>query len=273
MDRILSSTSLTFKSGLTRNLVKDFKKINVSEFEADFRKLGTNANFLNSKSLSGSITIICDVLNDISGKYHLPLDYQPRMIRVFKKEEGIEKFQNNLFGFCNVDTKKVLKNELPFVAGTIFLRKMFFDSVIFQDLVTTYENFRKSLSSSHFLAIPLHEWFHSIHLDLIYKKYGYEGNCPIMKQIYHKPCSCGLKKIEELDKCNISKSDKFYLNNFLGTYPVNQSSLLEIFAEFMTKITTKSLDEDLNIIKNPLDNIPKDFPVNLKKFLEETLDV
>ena len=49
--------------------------------------------------------------------------------------------------------------------------------------------------------------------------------------------------------------------------------MLEVFAELMTKITAESLSKDLKVIKNPMDNIPKDFPELYKKETEKILNI
>jgi len=274
MNGIVNNSSLNFKSGLTLNIIKDFRRINPVNAETDFKRIGVNAQFRNSKFLSGATTLVCDILNDISNKYKLPFDSQPLYIRVFKNRELVDMPSQPADGFCITDTKKVIKSEGPFVGGSIFFKSPVFDSVILESMRGNNDYSRKYCSSSHFLRIPMHEWFHNIHLNLIYKKYGYDGICPVMKKMYPNKKPSGLEKAKEIDSnLYILPEDKAYIEKYLGKYSVAEGSLFEIFAELMTKITTQSLDKNLNVIKNPLDNLPNDLPKFFRKFLENTLNI
>ena len=52
------------------------------------------------------------------------------------------------------------------------------------DKIFDIEFKNKNRSSSHFLSEIIHEWCHNLHLDLLYKKYGYSGECSYGKQCY-----------------------------------------------------------------------------------------
>ena len=108
----------------------------------------------------------------------------------------------------------------------------------------------------------------------MYKKYGYGGKCPILKQEYDRrgKTNKGLDKYENLDNRNLSALPSS-LKKYLGKYAIKSSSMLELFAELMTRITAEALDKDLRVVKNPLDNLPKDLPKDVKYEFERIIDI
>ena len=262
--------STNFKSGLTLKLIRDIRNINVAEAEADFAKFGIDANFKDSKTICANFVMASNILKDISEKYKLPFDFNPPAIRVYNNKELIDKEDKSSIGFCSVDTKRVLKDEPPFIGGSVFMNKKK-NGLLTNDLINSDLGYMTNWrSSSHFLASTLHEWFHCIHQNLIFKQKGYEGNCPVLKGMYGKEGANGLSVIGVLSNLpDISAKAA----ESIGKYAVFSRSMLEVFAELMAKITAEALDKDLNVVKNPMDNIPKEFPNVYKKQIEEILKI
>ena len=260
-------------SGLTRNLIKDFNRINVGSIEAEFQKIGVDADFKNSKLFSGSCKLVQSILYEASQRFHLPLDVLPPSIRVFRNNDLLDDSGKCSWGFCIIDTAKVLKNEQEFEAGSLFFKKHRFDSVIISGLQTMYSKARNYCSSPHFLAHTLHEWFHTININQIYKKFGYEGEGSLPKAKYYRANATGIEKIEDYADIYIYPQKRRYLEKNFGQYSAETGSLLEMFAEVMTQITTKSLNKNLKLVNNPLDYLPKNMPRFLRRFIEENLEI
>lgn len=264
----IKNNNPNFKSGLTYKIIKDIKNINVEKAESDFTALGVDANFIGSKSICANSILASNILSEIAEKYKLPFDYKPPAIRAFHSSDLIEKSDRKAVGFCIPDTKSVLKNEPPYIGGSIFMNKSK-NGIFWNNLCSDYEYLTGWHSSPHFLATTLHEWFHCIHMNLIYKQKGYEGECPVLKQKYYKEGAGGLDTILTQSLLGVSSN----VVKFIGNYAFFSRSMLEVFAELMTKITTEALNKDLKVIKNPLDNIPKDFPKEYKHEIEKILKI
>ncbi len=259
-----------FTSGLTGKILKDIKHINISQAEEDFAKIGVDADFDGKKFICTKFVLAANILADISGKYKLPFDFKPYAIRTFKKKDLIMP-EDNALGFCNYDTKSVLKDEPPFIGMSIFINKNN-NNILLSEFLNNYEKFTNWKSTSHFLGTTLHEWFHCIQQNLVYKQKGYEGNCPILRKEYYKENAKGLALTELLMNFPyIPEREK--IQTLIGRYAASSNSLIEIFAELMAKITVESLNKNLQIVKNPLDNIPKDLPFSIKLKIEELLKV
>lgn len=274
--KITENNSPSFKTGLTPRLLKKLKNINIKEADANFVSKEVDAKFLNNKFICGGSVLTANILNEISEKYKLPFDFLPFSIRAYKDKDLAIESVKKCRGFCNTDTKKILKDEPPFIGMSLFFNNSFLKSPIYFDINTTIDGFLNYLSSPHFLQIFLHEWFHCIHNNLIYKKHGYEGNCPVLRAKYYKPKAKGLYITQDKDvitRSFLNPKFRTRISELVGKYAEDPCLYSEFFAELMTKITTKSLNSDLKPVQNPLDNIPKELPSQLKRYIEQTLNV
>jgi len=266
-----TNNNTVFKSGLTRKIVKDILSTDVAKAEADFAKIGTEADFKGKKSICANFVYATNILYDISEKFKLPFDFTPYTIKVYNDKEIIDS-THKYFAFAINDSGKVLKNQDNFIGGSIFVNDKN-NGILANNYYTTKHYLLGRRSSPHFLANALHEWFHTIHMDLMYKKYGYGGKCPILKEQYNKAgLNKGLKKYESLGHRDMSFIPEDF-QKLIGKYAIKSGSMLELFAELMTKITAEALDKDLKVIKNPLDNLPKDMPKEIKFELERIMDI
>ena len=258
----------SFKSGLTDVIIKDIQSINIAKAKSDLARMGIDANVGDNKALCANLIYAANILSEISSRYKLPFFYVPPTANVFVRHELINP-KNALDGFCIADTEKVLKNKSSYVGGSVFFND--FDSQLYNnDLFCDVGHARGWKSSSHFLSNTLHEWFHCIHTNLIYKRDGYEGECPILRKQYYKKGAHGKSTINVITNLP-SFPNREELAKKIGVYAAFSHSLMEVFAELMTKLTVKSLDSKLNVTKNPLDNMPQDLPksvtIHLEKFL------
>lgn len=264
----------TFKSGLTYKLFKDIKNVNIKKSESDFAKLGVDANFLENKLICWSSVSINNILNDISSKYRLPLDFLPPAIRVYKESSIIYKSSQGNDGFCLVEKEPVLKGELPFAANSIFFND-WNKNILIHNLFSTIYRLQNYNSTGHFLHTFLHEWFHCIYQNLFFKQHGYEGNDPALREKYYRPDASGISSLKYNDKMwDVYFYHKKEVEDKISSYAVEtECSSAEIFAELMAKITAMSLDKNLNVTKNPLDNMPKDLPKSVTDMVEELLNI
>lgn len=198
----------------------------------------------------------------------MPFHYTPPAIQVYDKKDLIEK-QANTSGFCIPDSYAVLKGKPAYIGGSVFMDRRI-NGLYINNLLANLNYFTNWHSSSHFLSTTLHEWFHCIHINLILKNKGYEGKCPVLKEKYFKENAHGLDSINvQTNLFGISTK----VADSIGRYAVFSCSMLEVFAELMTKITAESLNKDLKVVKNPMDNIPKNFPKIYKNEIEKVLNI
>ena len=274
--KISNDKTSTFKAGLTPELFRDLNKINIKDVEADFAKIGVDANFADNKFICGSSVLTANILGEISAKYKLPFDYLPFAIRAYNDKNLIYDDVKKCEGFSNADTKRILKNDPPYIGTSIFFNDTILHSPILTDIRTTIRGLSKYCSSAHFLHPIIHEWFHCIHDNIVYKSQGYEGNCPVLKAKYFKPEANGLDMLQDGDiMYDVALDNKLQnlIKRLVSKYAAYNYKYSEFFAELMTMITIKSLDFKLNPIKNPLDNIPQKLPKNLKFYIEAALNI
>jgi len=267
---IQKNNSISFKSGLNRSILKEIKNIDVAKAQIDFAKMGVDADFRGSKPICANFVYAANVLSDIAGKYKLPFNFVPPAIRVFKHEELIDK-NDKALAFCNIDTKKVLKEEEPFVGTSVFMGEEN-SNIPLMEFLLLKGKIIGSKKTAHFLSVALHEWFHCIHENLIFKKFGYEGSCPILSERYGKEGAKGLDVISIQTNLPFLPFGKV-LQKEVGRYAASSRSMFEVFAELMTRITVEALDKNINVIKNPLDNMPKKLPYFYKRKIEEILNI
>lgn len=263
-----------FKSGLTSKLLRDFHRINIPNSEAHFAKMGINARFLDNKFVCGGSMLTANILQEISAKYKLPFNYLPHAIRVYKDQNLSNIDYQNSDAFCTCDTEIVLKDEPQFLSSSLFFNDSKNKSAIKTNIQASFAGFFKGQSSTHFLHTILHEWFHCIHNNLIFKKFGYEGDSPEMLEKYGKEGACGLKKLVKEDfKFDILLIHNDIIAKTISEYAAETCSCSEIFAELMSMITAKSLNRKLQPTTNPLDYIPKNLPKSVHELIEETLEI
>ncbi len=243
-----------FSSGLTFKIQEAEKKINVDLAEKFFTEnYCIETRFYENKSAALANQLCLKIFELLSKKLNINIALPP-VIFLYAKNEIID--TQSAANFCIPDTINVLKNEYPFPGRSIFFRN--FSSL--EDINSTTETqfLYKESCSSHFLAPFIHEWIHSFHLDYIYKKYGYGGDCLYLKTLYpNKSKIQGVQLLKELETKTLSPNDNEIIFDILGRYstrPTNQ--YLEIFSETLTKFICDSLLGG-KLVKNPLEEFMK----------------
>ena len=270
IEKIKDYKKTNFSAGLSRNMLMLEKKINVPVQEKLFKQhCNIETNFNKNKSIALANVLCTNIFQELFQRLGT-FSRTPWMVTVFDRSSLINK--NSMQNFCIPDTKKVLVNEYPYPGRSLFFEKV--NCLEDVNSFVEYQNSNKISSSPHFLAPFIHEWIHSFHLDYIYKKNGYGGECKFLDRVYPKfnTNTSGVNILNILAHKTLSEDENRIIFDILGEYatkPNNQ--YLEIFAEACTKYICESLSPDCNLIKDPLDSLkksPREFQKILKKILE-----
>ena len=247
--------NLNFRSGLNNRIISSETSMDIKICENMFTEVyGVETHFCGNKSAAFANNICLKIVEKLSENLNLNI-FLPPVICIYNADCIIDK--NSAPNFCISDTCNVLKNDYPFPGRSVFFKN--FNNL--EEIDNSVENqFRNKISSSsHFLAPFIHEWLHSLHLDYIYKKFGYGGDCTYLNEFYplKKSKQTGIQLLKMLENKKLSPKENEIIFDTLGYYstlPTNQ--YLEIFSEAFTKFICDSLS-GIHIIKNPLEQLKK----------------
>lgn len=239
----------SFGAGLTKNVVSGLSNIKTEKVADEFKSVyKIDADFGQNPVIAACTALCADIFECLSKQFKLPFNATPKRLRVYNPDDLIK--PTNTLGFCIPDTKLVLKSEPPFELRSIFFAQHEL-SLKELDNIAEQKYSEGLISSNHFLHEFIHEWSHNIHLDSLYKKFGYEGACPYGKKMYFK----NNQNNSGLDI--ISKMQEQIPNPF------------EIVAETYSKLICNSLDEKTLLPKkNPFEDLKKQ-PENLLKISKQ----
>lgn len=266
----IHSNYVNFTSGLNKNLLARGLVFNSGKFQHDMMlKNNIDADFAGNKPVAFCLAKVCEIFDLLklkTGSKLFNLKF-PRF-RAYDRENLL--VENKTNGFCIPETRLVLKNELPFETGSVFQEKQAgleeWDYIVESD----YNNRKRS--SGHFLADTIHEIMHSVYIDFLYRKHGYNGKCPYTKSLYPQTPDDSIMR--ELQYKTFSNDENLVIRNVLGEYasrPVNQYH--EVFAETFTKAICESLSEqDALPTKNPFE-ILKKYPPEFFKILYKVINI
>ena len=169
MNLTIDVNHITFSSGLNRALTRSCNQINVKYVETLLRKKSVNADFQMNKTAAFCVQKISEIFDVLKTKTNLKIfDLKAPNIRIYNSL--IFPFQG--YGFCIPESRKVLKEELPYETGSIFYDDKCSIEELNNKLDESYS--KDERSSSHYLSPFIHEIMHGVYVDYIYKKYGYE---------------------------------------------------------------------------------------------------
>ncbi len=269
---IQSNYNMNFTSGLNKNLLARGLVFDTRNFETKLaQKCNIDADFKGNKPVGFAFAKVCEIFNILQNRLGKTLFSLPcPRVRAYDKSDLV--IENKTNGFCIPETRSVLKNELPFETGSLFQEKE--NSLENWDYTIETDFKSGKRSSGHFLADTLHELMHSVYINHIYKKYGYNGNCPYTRAKYPRKESStgGLNIIQVLQNKTFTSGENVIIREILGEYaakPHNQYH--EVFAETFSKIICASLSpKDALPQKNPMEllaALPKEFLGILHKIL------
>lgn len=260
--------NLSFAAGLTNKIRTDISRINVLKTEQDFADLNVICNFKNNKSIAAMSVYASNLLLEAAEKFRLPFQILPPNIRAFDLSELIEPVEENCTGFCLTESDNIIKKLPAFETASVFYRNNP-DNIDFYDNIAENSHKFGFSASGHFLSKILHELFHSIHINLIYNEFGYEGNCPLTKEIFNKGIKhpCGLKKVHEMNTA-FNKENTELIKKSVGNYAAQ--SKMELFSEVLTKITTDCIDDEMSLTSNPIEKLGN-YPEPINMFIKNEL--
>lgn len=267
MNLDISDNCITFSSGLNRALAQSYNQINIDHVETLLQRENVNADFQMNKTVAFCLQKILEIFDILKTKINVKIfDLNAPNIRVYNRQSLNFPFKG--YGFCIPETRTVLKNELPYETGSIFYDDEYSIEELNNKLDESFS--RNERSSSHYLSPFIHEIMHGVYLDYIYKKYGYEGQCPYTREKYSKEHNFGLKIMNILQQKVFSREENEIIKNNLGLYSLSpQNQYHEVFAETFTKIICNCLSsKDSLPVKNPLDEM-KSLPCEFLKILSK----
>ena len=263
-----------FKAGLTPQIRREISKLDTNFLEKEFAKLNVECSLKGNQAIGGILAYSANILEEGFNKYSLPVIYLPPSVYVYDNSELIdeEPEPDETMGFCIEEADKIIKGEPSFDTTSVFIQNQP-DDIDYLDKLAE-DSYKSNFSASaHFMQYVLHELFHAVHLDLIFKRDGYNGKSPYGKELYKNPYIKYPKGLYTMDTYSLPiKSDYMQktIKDSLGKYA--STSKAELFAETMTKLFTDSIDSDEMALKNnPLDKL-KNYPDFIQKFIKRELD-
>ena len=265
MNLTIDGNHITFSSGLNRALTRSCNQINVKHVETLLQSKSVHADFQMNKTSAFCLQKISEIFDVLKTKTNLKIfDFKAPNIRIYNRQSLNFPFQG--YGFCIPETRKVLKEELPYETGSIFYDDKCSIEELNNKLDESYS--KDERSSSHYLSPFIHEIMHGVYVDYIYKKYGYEGQCPYTRKKYSKEQNFGLKIMDILQQKVFSREENEIIKNNLGLYSLSpENQYHEVFAETFTKIICNCLSpQDSLPVKNPLEEM-KSLPCEFLRIL------
>lgn len=245
----LQKSNLTFKSGLTREILMQEKNIDIKSVQNNLLNHNIESS-LNSKTVAFAIQQVLKIFDILKRKTNAKLfNINIPSIQTYIKENLVFDFQG--YGFCIPQFQLVLKNRKPFETGAIFFEEENSLECLNNKVDEKYVEHKRS--SSHYLSPFIHEFLHNVYLNYIYANNGHNT----------------FNVLSKLENLTFNNSENKIIANEIGTYatqPHNQYH--EVFAETFTKLICDSLSSNSLPKENPLDklkNLPQEFLVILPK--------
>lgn len=256
--KIESNQKISFKAGLNTKILLKEKFINPQKQEQFLlQNFGINADFKENKSIALANRLCAEIFNNIAQKFNMKINFPP-FITVYERK--VINKDADYVNFCLTDTKSVIKGDNPFPGRSIFFKN--YKSLKQVDKITQDLFESKKTSTDHFLSPFIHEWLHCLHLNYLYEKYGYPGNCEYMKSLY--PLKDKKHNAFDLFEKTLSPDENQIVTKNLGSYSAKpQNQYMEVFSETFTKLICDSLSKDCtHLDKNPaklLENTSDEF--------------
>ena len=253
--------TINFKSGISRNEIRKYNKMNALYIEEYLQNFyGIDSNFENNRVFSISNLLCNGILKKIGkSKYFNQLNFlsNPGQIRVFDRIELTKNFPDT---FCSIVSKKILTNESLFKPRSLFFRNSDIDLEEINEMAKTAKS-HGYISSDHFLTFTMHEWLHSIHFEYLYKINNYDE-----KKV--------LEYINRLKGIEFSSNEKELVHKFLGDYVYNNGEInpIEVLAEGLNMIVCLCLDKNKLAFKSDIDSTITKLPIEFIELLMKILN-
>ena len=221
------------------------------------KEYGIDAKFNGNKAVGGCFNYVAELCSEASERYKLPFNYVPPSIRLYSSKNILNEVSEDTYGFCIPEKQKVLDGEGLFETGSVFLRE-FPDDVKFIDSFQELRRNTNHSSTSHFLGLFFHEWFHNVHLNLLFDRFN-------------------KNKISQIDQVRILDKKmqpfniiyRFAVKHSLSDYA--STNEFELFPEILSKIMTESINENTMTLKNNPMDVFKTLPKFIQKYMNKEL--
>lgn len=237
---IQNNTTITFQSGLTKQMSQDIRQIRPELVSAKLQKYGTQTNFKNNKAFAWCALKCFNLIQTLNKQYGLNLAL-PKGIFVEDFSKLDIKSPDYTFGFCNLFPVKLYKNN-----NTIIPEKTLFFNENIGDTAEEIDAFGDFLADSgdqpdsYFLNPFLHEFTHAIHEGNMINKLGAE-------KFHAKMTSINLAKF----------LTKYFLIICQNSYQYAATSPLETVAYDLTQRISGCLNKTtISPVKNPVKHSP-----------------
>ena len=260
LNKIKKNKNINFNSGLSKKDIKLLSTISADNAEKYFQKsFMIKTDFEDNQTFS-VLNLLCkNILIKLGHSKildNLSFNSNPNSIKIFDKNELTRQYPDT---FCTSATKKIIKNEPTYRPISLFFRN---DKISIEEINEAARIAKKNefISNDNFLAFVMHEWMHSIHLNYLYKKNGFNERRVIEE----------IKKIKQID---FNDTEKSILREQLGKYVYNKGKInpIEVLAEGLNKIICSCLDKDRISISSSLDESIYNTQTNLVQIIKKIL--
>ena len=257
--KLQNNYQISFKSGLSPAIECAVKNINTRTLERSLKKeFDIDAKFYGNKAAAGCFEYIINLCQEAFEKYKLPFNYVPPSIRLYKFEDVLDDVSKDTNGFCISEKQKVLKDEGIFDTGSIFIKELS-DDIKYIDSFQELRRSSNHSSTSHFLGLFLHEWFHNIHLNLLFEK-------------FNKNKTSEIDQVRILDKKNQPYNIiyRWAIKHSISDYA--STNEFEMFPEVLSKLMANATGKDgISLKRNPMDEL-KNYPKFIQNYINREMN-
>lgn len=249
----IQQNSLSFSGGLNKKILKEISDTNVGLVSHNLLKDSIITDFQGNKTVAWCCQKVVTLIKEINKKYGLSLTL-PKGIFV-RDFDGLNLAQTNMYGFCNMQPVKLLKNKDVYIPSrTLFFNsfegeRFFKDKNFFNweniDEISDFRFANKFAPTDYFLDIFFHEFAHVLHENHLIKTLGADIT------------SKKLEQIEKLQKMGMY--DQKYGIELSKICKSAASNPFESIACDISKIMSENINKDKMFFNsNPLKHSPYD---------------
>ncbi len=250
--------NLSFGAGRNMHVNLTCFRMCTSELARDFKKTyGIDADFKGNQAIATCCAYAANIFDHLRSKFNVIIGGMPPSIRVYNEPELYIKNVSGASGFCIEDSYKVLNHEPPFEMLSMFFNNRCKTITELEEEIERNHAI-KHFSTNHFLHVTIHEWSHCVHMDNLYRIFGYDGTCAKGLAKYNpgnfdpNPYINGRNHMMTLNATKFTDKERDIIKGSLSTYAAgiqDGSKFLggnpfELVAEDMTKRIINSLDKD-----------------------------
>ena len=271
--RITNIQSPSFKAGMNDYVKARFANFYAPYVSNNFRTVGIDADFGYNRPVACCCVVVYNIFDYLSKNYNLPFWAKPPSIRIYNDHELLIPKLKGSLGFCIPESQYVLMDQPAFEARSLFLNNAYNTTNAIDDVANkNYQN--RWSSTDHFLHTYIHEWAHNIHIDILYRTFGYDGMCPRARARYNSwygapydpnPSVNGVQHlIQNIFPKSYSDKEKEKIKKEISQYAAGTitpdgrkigGNPFEVVAEYMTKNIVETLDKNTLLpTRNPFAN-------------------